>query len=157
MVLEIEKKFLLRSGSWKTESDGGVLYTQGYLAMTPDCIIRVRLEGKRAKLGIKKKISAMVRKEFEYDIPVDDARDLLASCTTHPPVEKIRYTIPYKGHTWEIDEFKGSNEGLVIAEVELTREEEPFERPDWLGDEVTEDERYLNVNLCLKPFKTWGA
>ncbi len=155
MILEIERKFLVLNDDWRQTAGPGTPYIQGYLSgAETSCSIRVRLEGGRAVLGIKKRLTNLSRKEFEYEIPADDARDLLTGLN-YPPVEKIRYRMPHEGHIWEIDEFKGANAGLVLAEIELNDEGEAFARPDWLGKEVTADDRYLNVSLAIRPYTTW--
>jgi adenylate cyclase len=155
MHIEIERKFLVRNDSWKKAADDGIPYLQSYLAVARDRAIRVRLEGGKAFLNFKVALSEMRRNEYEYEIPFEDASQIIHAFGDRPAVEKIRYKVTHQNHIWEIDEFKGTNEGLVVAEIELTREDEPFEKPDWLGQEVTDDERYLNMNLFLKPFKTW--
>ncbi len=155
MHIEIERKFLVRNDFWKKEADSETRYVQSYLAFAKDRGIRVRQEGGKAFLNIKLALSQTQRKEYEYEIPPEDAAELIREYSDRPPVEKIRYRVLHRNHVWEIDEFKGANEGLVLAEIELKSDDEPFEKPDWLGEEVTEDERYLNMNLFLKPFKTW--
>jgi len=155
MHVEIERKFLVRNDSWKKAADDGIPYLQSYLAVARDRAIRVRLEGEKAFLNIKVALSERRRNEYEYEIPPEDAAALIKEFSDHPPVEKRRYRVTHQNHIWEIDEFKGTNEGLIMAEIELTREDEPFEKPDWLGQEVTDDERYLNMNLFLRPYKIW--
>jgi adenylate cyclase len=153
MGIEIERKFLLRDASWRDAADAGTRFVQGYLG-GDQCSVRVRREGDEARLNIKSLALGATRQEFEYAIPVADAEALLGSfCAKR--VEKIRYLVDHAGKRWEIDEFLGDNAGLVVAEIELDREDEPFERPPWLGDEVTDDTRYYNINLVQHPFRDW--
>jgi adenylate cyclase len=155
MPIEIERKFLVVSDSWKP-GDGGTPYRQGYLSTEPARTVRVRLQGQKGKLTIKGEKVESTAPEFEYDIPTEDANFLLDKLCIQPIIEKTRYKVrAADGHDWEIDEFGGVNTGLVIAELELKREEEPFERPAWLGTDVTKDFRYTNARLAEKPFSTW--
>lgn len=155
MHAEIERKFLVRKDSWKDNADEGVSYAQSYLSAASDRAIRVRCEGGKAFLNFKVALSKIRRNEYEYEIPPEDACEIIQAFSERPPVEKMRYRVNHQSHTWEIDVFTGENEGLIVAEIELQHEDESFEKPDWLGEEVTDDERYLNMNLFLKPFKTW--
>jgi adenylate cyclase len=116
--------------------------------------VRVRVAGTRGLLTVKGKTRGLARDEFEYEIPVEDARAMLATLAG-PAVTKLRYEVPVGPHTWEVDVFQGDNEGLVVAEIELTSEDEAFERPSWVGEEVTRDARYLNTNLAAQPFRSW--
>ncbi len=154
MGLEIERKFLVSNRDWQKQ-ENGVLYRQGYLATADGQSIRIRIAGARAYLTIKKQIDDISRQEFEYSIPVEDANILLDQICIKPLIEKTRYHVEYGLHIWEIDEFSGRNQGLVIAEIELTHKDEKFERPGWLSKEVSNDPRYLNVNLQKKPFCEW--
>lgn len=153
MNIEIERKFLLRNNLWK-EGATGIHYKQAYLTEKGDNTVRVRMEGDKAKLTIKSKATNISRMEFEYDIPVEDAQQLFTIAKT-AAVEKYRYKIPYAGNIWEVDEFLGENEGLVVAEIELKSEDQPFEKPSWIGAEVSGDKRYTNANLARFPFKKW--
>jgi adenylate cyclase len=153
MGVEIERKFLPRDASWRDAAGAGTRYVQGYLG-GDKCSVRVRREGDDARLNIKSLTLGTTRQEFEYAIPVADAEALLASFCAQR-VEKIRYFVDYAGKRWEIDEFLGDNAGLVVAEIELEREDEPFARPPWLGDEVTHDPRYYNMNLVKHPYRDW--
>ncbi len=155
MTFEIERKFLVKNDGWKSPGRG-VVCRQGYLSRTRDCVVRVRTAGDRAYLAVKGALTEITRKEFEYEIPVADAKVLLADFCEKPLIEKIRRLIRYKGFTWEVDAFSGENEGLVIAELELEREDEPFEKPDWIGSEVTGDPRYYNANLVKNPYRRWA-
>lgn len=154
MATEIERKFLVVGTDWRTPS--GVKMRQGYLNRDMERIVRVRIEGERAALTIKGMLKGATRAEFEYEIPLKDAEQLLAICDG-PLVEKIRHRVPYQGFVWEVDEFLGDNAGLVVAEIELEREDQPYAKPHWAGAEVTYDPRYLNSNLATKPFKTWSS
>lgn len=155
MALEIERKFLVRGDDWR-EQGGGTRFVQGYLCSDRERSVRVRLEGDAAKLTVKSGASGLVRQEFEYLIPAEDARAMLDGLCCGPLVDKHRYRIDFAGHTWEVDEFAGANAGLVVAEIELSDPEEEFELPPWLGPEVTHDPRYLNSNLSRQPYATWG-
>ena len=153
MNIEIERKFLLKNDNWR-EGAVGVHYKQAYLNEKGDNTVRVRIEGEKAKLTIKGKSSNISRLEFEYDIPMEDAEALFTLAKT-PIVEKYRYKIMYAGNCWEVDEFLGLNRGLVVAEIELESETESFEKPDWIGMEVSGDKRYTNANLARKPYCEW--
>jgi adenylate cyclase len=128
---------------------------QGYLTSDPVRTVRVRIEGERAVITIKSKSTGATRGEWEYEIPVPDAAELLERLCEQPLVEKVRHRIGYKGHTWEVDEFQGENAGLVVAEIELGSEDEAFEKPDWIGQEVTGDPRYYNSSLIRLPYSKW--
>jgi CYTH domain-containing protein len=158
MNIEIERKFLLKNNSWKNNSwkknIQGTHYIQGYLSKEEKCTVRVRTAGNKAYLTIKGKTSGISRKEFEYEIPHQDALELLKLSKT-PLVEKIRYIVKYDNDVWEIDEFLGKNEGLVIAEIELNAENQYFEQPEWLGEEVTGQKKYYNSHLAVHPFSDW--
>lgn len=154
MGKEIERKFLLADESWRGLGSG-TEFRQGYLSTDPDRNVRVRTKGDRAFLTIKGRTEGITRLEFEYEIPTDDANRLLDSLCERPLIEKTRFKVELGGLVWEIDEFRGENEGLVVAEVELESEEQAFERPPWLGDEVSHDPRYLNSNLVRRPYTTW--
>lgn len=153
MNIEIERKFLLKNDNWR-EGAVGVHYKQAYLNEKGDNTVRVRIEGDKAKLTIKGKSSNISRLEFEYDIPMEDAEALFTLAKT-PIVEKYRYKIMYAGNCWEVDEFLGLNRGLVVAEIELESETQSFEKPDWIGIEVSGDKRYTNANLARKPYCEW--
>ena len=153
MNIEIERKFLLKNDNWR-EGAVGVHYKQAYLNEKGDNTVRVRIEGEKAKLTIKGKSSNISRLEFEYDIPMEDAEALFSLAKT-PIVEKYRYKIMYAGNCWEVDELLGLNRGLVVAEIELESETQSFEKPDWIGMEVSGDKRYTNANLARKPYCEW--
>ena len=153
MPLEIERKFLVISNTYRNNSQSHKI-KQAYLSVKEKMAIRVRIDGMRASLAIKSKISDRVNREYEYGIPIDEARSLMR-LEDLSIIRKIRYIVEYKGHTWEVDEFHDDNKGLIVAEIELENENETFEIPPWLGEEVTADYRYLNSNLAITPFNTW--
>ena len=155
MAIEIERKFLVRDDSWRAQADAGLFYSQGYLSTDPQRCVRVRIAGQRAWLNIKSAVSTLRRLEYEYEIPPGDARELLHSACVQPAVEKTRYRVAHQGHVWELDVFAGANTGLVVAELELADEREPFARPAWLGREVSDDPRYYNMNLAQMPYTQW--
>lgn len=152
MGVEIERKFLVHGTAWKQSE--GVPYRQGYLNRDKHRTVRVRVAGDAAFLTVKGLSRGATRAEFEYAIPLAEAQQLLALCDG-PLIEKTRYVIPYQGTTWEVDEFLGDNAGLVVAEVELQNEDQPFARPPWLGAEVTQDARYFNSSLASVPYCQW--
>jgi CYTH domain-containing protein len=154
MAREVERKFLVTGDGWKTAAPG-VVFRQGYLSTTKERTVRVRTEGDRARLAIKGLTAGVSRLEFEYDIPLLDANRILDDLCERPLIEKTRYRLASGHHTWEIDEFHGENEGLVVAEIELASADEPFERPAWVGREVSNDPRYFNANLIRRPYRTW--
>ncbi len=155
MGVEIERKFLVRHDAWRDQADQGTLYRQGYLIGSEHASVRVRTEGQQAYLNIKSATLGVRRMEFEYPIPVDDANTLLETLCEKPLIEKIRYRIPQGDLVWEIDEFRGENAGLIVAEIELQSEQQTFSVPDWLGDEVSSDPRYYNVSLVKHPYRDW--
>lgn len=154
MGIEIERKFLVSSNAWR-KAAVGVRFRQGYLSTDPERTVRVRLEGERGKLTIKGKSMGISRAEFEYDLPTEQAKQLLDTLCLRPLIEKTRYKVEHAGHLWEIDEFSGENRGLIVAELELAYAELAFERPGWLGREVSDDPRYFNSNLIQNPFSIW--
>ncbi len=158
MGIEIERKFLVTDSGWREAAGHRSRYRQGYLALTEQVSIRVRVElpNGRSWLGIKERRVGRVRGEFEYPVPPEDAGQLLALCRGQW-VEKNRYHVLHVGHLWEVDEFLGENAGLVVAEIELKREDERFEPPKWLGREITDDERYYNAALALTPWSRWES
>jgi adenylate cyclase len=155
MPLEIERKFLVKEG-YKQYAFTHTRITQGYLSSVPERIVRIRINGDRGFITIKgvSNSSGMSRYEWEKEISADEARELLALCEPGI-IDKTRYLVQVGKFTFEVDEFYGENEGLVIAEVELSSEEEQFEKPGWLGIEVTGDRRYYNSKLAKMPFKKW--
>ena len=153
MPLEIERKFLVNSDRYKIGAMP-VDIMQAYLTVQNNLAIRIRIEGRNASLAIKSKVSERVNREYEYSIPLDEAQSMM-KLSEHSVITKTRYLVDFKRHTWEVDEFHGDNEGLVVAEIELDDENEIFEKPDWLDNEVTSDYRYLNSNLSKSSYKTW--
>ena len=151
---EIERKFLVVGDAWKALADG-VRYRQGYLSVVKERTVRVRTIGDRGTLTIKGLTRGISRLEFEYDIPVAEAIVMLEEVCAQPLIEKTRFTIRLGPLTWEVDEFNGVNRGLVVAEVELASVGQRFERPAWVGEEVSNDPRYLNANLVRHPYTTW--
>ncbi len=154
MVQEIERKFLVANDEWQKNATS-TRYRQGFLCTEPERTVRVRVAGDRGTLTIKGKTVGATREEFEYDIPREEAEHLLDVLCLRPLIEKVRYVLREGAHTWEVDVFEGENIGLVIAEIELQREDEVFERPSWLGKEVSDDPRYFNANLVKRPYTTW--
>jgi adenylate cyclase len=153
--LEIERKFLVDKQKWAMlAKPAGLSYIQGYLSMDEDKVIRVRIAGDHGFLTIKGNSKTFSHPEYEYEIPREDASDMIGQFTPSV-VEKVRVRIRSGNHVWEVDEFHGANEGLLMAEIELESMGEAFEKPDWLGEEVTGDKRYYNAWLSVHPFTTW--
>ena len=152
---EIERKFLVVGDRWR-ERATGTLFRQGFLSTEPVRTVRVRVAGERAWLTIKGKTVGASRTEYEYPIPVEDGQHMLDTLCKRPLIEKTRYALDAGSHTWEIDVFEGDNAGLVVAEIELGAEDEPFEKPAWLGEEVTHDPSYFNSNLVEHPYRDWS-
>lgn len=155
MGLEIERKFLLGSDAWRAEVRDSTHLVQGYLARDAHSAIRVRIKGDAAELNIKHSLDGIRRLEYEYAIPLDDARELIERVALRPLIDKTRHQVLHRGHLWEIDEFHGENAGLIIAEIELGDADEAFDRPAWLGEEVSHDPRYYNSRLSELPFSRW--
>ncbi|WP_367873433.1 CYTH domain-containing protein [Luteolibacter sp. Populi] len=154
MAIETERKFLLKSDAWR-DGPPGLRMSQGYLARDKERSVRIRLAGDKAFLTIKGAGEGISRQEFEYAIPPEEARELLKLCLPSI-IEKIRHERHYAGHCWEVDEFLGANAGLIVAEIELDAEDTAFEKPDWIGEEVSDDPRYFNACLASHPWKEWG-
>ena len=155
MAKEIERKFLVTSDAWRAEATGK-LYCQGYLATAVrGQSVRVRIVGAHGYLTIKGPATGLSRAEFEYPIPMADAREMLTTLCRQPLIEKIRYRLPIGPVTWEIDEFKGENAGLIVAEVEVVSEEQTVDLPDWIGEEVSGDPKYYNASLVQTPYASW--
>ena len=155
MATEIERKFLIKNDSWRSLADVGTAYSQGYLVGSEHASVRVRIQGKRAFLNIKSATIDITRQEFEYEIPLAEAKEMLETLCEKPLIDKVRYHVKNANHTWEIDVFSGDNKGLVVAEIELKDKDEYFEKPEWLGEEVSDDIRYYNVRLGKHPYKDW--
>ena len=155
MGIEIERKYLLTNNSWREQVIESTRISQGYLTQNEGkSSVRVRLSGDTANLNIKSRELAIRRQEYEYPVPVEDAQMMLDKLCVGV-IDKIRHHVEFQGHTWEIDEFKGDNKGLIVAEIELESEESDFPHPDWLGEEVSHDPRYYNVNLISHPYSMW--
>jgi adenylate cyclase len=153
MAVEIERKFLVVSDAWREQISHSTRIAQGYLCTDIERTVRVRTKGEAAFLTIKGKNAGISRAEFEYEIPVADALDLLKLCPN--VLDKTRHLVDIDGHTFEVDEFHGANAGLIVAELELPTEEATFPQPVWLGLEVSGDARYYNSALSLTPFSVW--
>jgi adenylate cyclase len=154
MATEIERKFLLNGDAWRALA-AGTLYRQGYLNSAKERTVRIRTVGDKAFLTIKGITVGNTRAEYEYPIPFDECNAMLDNLAEKPLIEKKRYKIPLGGLTWEVDEFFGDNKGLVVAEVELASEDQKFDKPAWVGDEVSGDPRYFNSNLIKHPYTKW--
>jgi len=154
MGTEIERKFLLIGDSWRSLATG-TKYRQGYLNSTKERVVRVRTIDDDGFLTIKGITTGATRVEYEYKIPKKDATEMLDELCEKPIIEKNRYKIDFAGFIWEVDEFFGENQGLIVAEIELESEEQPFEKPEWIGDEVTGDPKYFNSNLIVNPYTKW--
>jgi len=154
MGKEIERKYLIKDDSW-SEGALGTTYRQGYLSTVKERTVRVRTIDDKGFLTIKGITIGATRSEYEYEIPTEDANEMLDELCEKPIIEKTRYKIPFAGLTWEIDEFAGVNQGLIVAEVELESEEQAIDSPSWVGEEVSGDPRYFNSNLIANPYTTW--
>ncbi|PSL23374.1 CYTH domain-containing protein [Chitinophaga ginsengisoli] len=156
MAKEIERKYLIDIEKWqKLDKPSGQHYRQGYIVTDPQKTIRVRLTDTKGFLTIKGISVGATRLEYEYEIPVVEARELLDNFAVSE-LSKIRYHIGFRNKMWEVDEFLGNNAGLFVAEIELLSEDETFELPEWVGREVTEDEKYYNSNLTINPYRNWN-
>jgi len=155
MATEIERKFLVRSEDWRQRSDTGQRMRQGYMNGGGQASMRVRVQDDQAFLNIKSATLGVWRREYDYPIPLRDAEEILEHLCMRPLIEKTRYHVAHADHTWEVDVFEGDNAGLVVAEIELDSEDEAFERPPWVGAEVSHDPRYYNVCLVKHPYKEW--
>ena len=155
MAVEIERKYLLKNDNWRGIVDNGTEYIQGYLVGSKNASVRIRIEGDHAYLNIKSATLGVRRQEFEYPVPLDEAREILETLCEQPLIKKKRYHVTFGGNTWEIDEFEGENAGLIVAEIELPDEDIMPDLPDWVGEEVSDDPRYYNVSLVKHPFKKW--
>ena len=154
-MIEIERKFLVVNNEYKSGKPQRI--SQGYICSENDRVVRVRIKGDKAYLTIKNATIGFARNEYEYEIPVADAEAMLHNTCQQPIIEKTRYVLEYKGYTWEVDEFHGDNEGLVVAEIELENKDDVFDCPDFIGEEVTGDARYYNACLFKNPYKMWKA
>ncbi len=155
MATEIERKFLIKDDSWRSLA-AGTLYRQGYVVLGTGKTVRVRVAGSQGYLTLKGPSVNLSRSEFEYAIPLEDAMIMLDTLCEQPLIEKTRYKIPHAGLVWEVDEFAGENQGLILAEVELTAVDQAIALPPWVGEEVSQDGRYFNSYLVKHPFSQWG-
>jgi CYTH domain-containing protein len=154
MGKEIERKFLLKRDAWRSLAKG-TKYRQGYLNSVKERVVRVRTIDDKGFLTIKGITTGATRVEYEYEIPAKEATAMLDDLCEKPIIEKNRYKIDFAGFIWEVDEFFGENQGLIVSEVELESEDQSFEKPEWIGDEVTGDPKYFNSNLILNPYTKW--
>lgn len=155
MAVEIERKFTLKNDNWRKDVQRSQRYVQGYLAGNDRSSIRVRIAGDKANLNIKSATLGIFRQEYEYDIPLSDAEEMIETLCEKPVIDKIRHFVSFAGKTWEIDEFSGENQGLIVAEVELYSENEQITLPEWVDEDVSHDTRYYNVCLVKNPYKNW--
>lgn len=153
MPLEIERKFLVIGSPW-TNWGAGKLLRQGYLSRSKSAVTRIRIDSEVGYFTIKGKTVGISRVEYEYEIPLEDAQSLLLLCEGHI-IEKKRWKVPHGKHVWDFDVFEGVNQGLVIAEIELSDPDELFDKPSWLGEEVSHDPRFFNASLAQKPWSEW--
>ena len=153
MALEIERKFLVKEGAWPDLH--GTKYRQGYLNSYKERTVRVRIVDDKGYLTVKGISRGAVRVEYEYEIPKDEAEAMLDDLCEKPLIEKLRYKTEFKGLVWEVDEFFGENQGLIVAEVELESEDQEFIKPEWIGEEVTGDPKYFNASLVHHPYSKW--
>ena len=155
MAIEIEHKFLLLNDDWRKLVIKSVIFKQGYLNSLPTSSIRVRISNNSAWLNIKSATIGNQRNEYEYEIPLNDGNEIIELLCSKPVIEKTRHYVITEGHTWEIDEFHGENQGLIVAEIEIETIDTKFIQPAWIGDEVTQDLRYYNNNLAHTPYSKW--
>ncbi|MBF0620757.1 MAG: CYTH domain-containing protein [Magnetococcales bacterium] len=156
MGKEIERRFLVKGDAFKSLAEG-VSFRQGFLSTVKERVVRVRIAGGKGTMTVKGLTRGFTKTEFEYEIPVENAQIMLDDLCEQPIIEKKRYSIPMGDLVWEVDDFFGVNEGLKIAEVELASEDQPFDRPEWLGEEISNDPRYFNSNLVQSPYSEWGS
>lgn len=154
MATEIERKFLVKSEEWRNLATG-IIYRQGYIATKKGTTVRVRMAGNQGYLTIKGTSQGISRAEYEYEIPAADAQEMLDNLCEPPLIEKTRYKIAIDDLVWEVDEFVGENQGLIIAEVELSDANQTINIPNWIGQEVSDDARYYNANLVQHPYSQW--
>lgn len=155
MAKEIERKFTVINDDWRASVNKSSRYRQGYLGKLEKASVRIRVQDDSANINIKSATLGISRQEYEYSIPLSDAQEMLNALCNNPQIDKIRHFVEYGGKTWEIDEFFGDNEGLVVAEIELDSEDEVFDVPPWAGEDVSHDKRYYNVCLVEHPYKDW--
>jgi CYTH domain-containing protein len=152
-MIEIERKYLVTNNNYKSGTP--IRISQGYICSEENRVVRVRIKGDKAYLTIKNATIGFARDEYEYEIPVADAEAMLHNTCQQPIIDKTRYILEYKDFIWEVDEFHGDNEGLVVAEIELENKNQQFELPDFIGEEVTDNARYYNACLFKNPYKNW--
>ena len=157
MAVEIERKFRVRDDSWRQDVRRSTHIRQGYFARTPRLRSRIRIFGEKGFITFKSEPGVVSRYEFEYEIPKHEAEEMISRFNIEPIITKTRHDVPFAGLTWEVDVFEGANAGLVVAELELRDEGQAFEKPPWVGEDVTNDRRYGNSSLARHPFVTWGA
>lgn len=155
MALEIERKYLVINDKWKENILSESVLKQGYIAHQPNATVRVRIADSTAYLNIKSATTGITRAEFEYQIPLADAEQILEQVADSPFIDKTRYKVQWGNHVWDLDLFAGENQGLIMAEVELSSEDESFELPPWAGEEVSGDPRYYNASLVKHPYSQW--
>ena len=155
LAIEIERKFTIKNDSWRQQINKSQRYVQGYLAGNERTSVRIRIAGEQANINIKSATLGIFRQEYEYPLPLEDAEKMLADLCEKPVIDKVRHFVTHAGKIWEIDEFSGENEGLIVAEIELNDIEEQFELPDWADKDVSDDKRYYNVSLVKHPYKDW--
>ena len=155
MGIEIERKFTIKNDSWRNNVQSSQRLVQGYLAGNKRSSIRVRIEGEKANLNIKSATLGISRQEYEYSIPLADATTMLDNLCEKPVIDKVRHIVVFDNKKWEIDEFSGENEGLIVAEIELDDENEVIKLPEWANEDVSHDTRYYNVCLVKNPYKNW--
>ncbi|RAL24875.1 hypothetical protein DL240_01310 [Lujinxingia litoralis] len=156
MGVEIERKFLVQNNAWRPQTTHSQPMAQGYVSSSPQHTVRVRVAGEQAYLTLKGPVYGVSRAEFEYEVPVAEARQMLGLFCQGRRLEKVRHRVVVGRHTWEIDEFSGENQGLIVAEIELSAPDEDFERPEWLGEEVSGQARYYNSQLVAHPYSGWS-
>ena len=156
MATEIERKFLVLHQDWQKYTSAELHIVQAYMATNEFSSTRIRIQGDKANINIKSATLGIERTEFEYPIPVDDAQLMIDDLCIKPVISKTRYIVNHMQHTWEIDVFSGDNEGLIVAEIELSSPDEIFEKPSWLGEEVSHEKRYYNACLINHPYKDWN-
>ena len=157
MAKEIEKKFLLKNVLWRESIQRSRQFVQGYLIGSDVASVRVRSEGEKAFINIKSAALGITRDEYEYEIPLSEAQEMLANLCEKPLISKIRHDVIYANKKWEIDEFQDENSGLIVAEIEISTIDEVFEIPEWVGQEVSDDTRYYNVCLVKQPYSSWNC
>jgi len=155
MATEIERKFTVTNDSWRDNVRKTRHYRQGYFGGGGKASFRIRVDGERASLNIKSATLGVQRSEYEYEVPLIEANELLDQLCERPIIEKTRHFVDFGGNTWEIDVFEGDNDGLIVAEIELNSTDQVFALPPWAGAEVSHDARYYNVNLVKHPYKLW--